>query len=64
MYGQDDINIVYGNALTNLQKVKDNDYSVLVANPPYSVKGFLETLSESERKKYELLNSVNFQKLC
>lgn len=59
MYGQDDINIVYGDALTNLPKVKDNDYSVLVANPPYSVKGFLETLSESERKKYELLNSVS-----
>lgn len=58
MYGQDDINIVYGDALTNLPKIKDNDYSVLVANPPYSVKGFLETLTDTERKKYELLNSV------
>jgi type I restriction enzyme M protein len=59
MYGQDDVKIIYGDALTELQKINDNEYSVLVANPPYSVKGFLETLSENERKRFELTNTVS-----
>ncbi len=58
MYGQDDINIVYGDALANLPKIKNNEYSVLVANPPYSVKGYLETLSVAERKNYQLIETV------
>ncbi len=63
MYGQDDINIVYSDALSSGKtmddkNIKDNSFSVLVANPPYSVKGFLETLSETERKKYELIETV------
>ena len=37
----------------------DSDYSLLVANPPYSVKGFLETLSQKERANYELLNALD-----
>lgn len=32
---------------------------MLVANPPYSVKGFLETLSMEERGKYELISEIN-----
>ena len=59
MYGQDDINIIYGDGLANLLKIKDNEYSFLVSNPPYSVKGFLETLPETEKKKYELIESVS-----
>lgn len=63
MYGQDDINIVYSDALSSGKamddkNIKDNSFSVLIANPPYSVKGFLETLSETERKKYELIETV------
>ena len=63
MYGQDNINIVYSDALSSGKamddkNIKDNSFSVLVANPPYSVKGFLETLSETERKKYELIDTV------
>ncbi|GBF21215.1 type-1 restriction enzyme EcoKI specificity protein [Arenibacter sp. NBRC 103722] len=63
MYGQDDINIVYSDALSSGKEmddknIKDSSFSVLVANPPYSVKGFLETLSESERKKYELIETI------
>ncbi len=63
MYGQDDINIVYSDALSSGKamddkNIKDNSFSVLVANPPYSVKGFLETLSETERKKYELIETI------
>ena len=58
MYGQDEIKIVYADALANVPGIKNRDYSVLVANPPYSVKGFLETLSETDRKEYHLINSV------
>lgn len=59
MYGQDSINITYGDALANNKNIKDNNYSILIANPPYSVKGFLETLSEEEKAKYELSKLIN-----
>ncbi|WP_407517513.1 N-6 DNA methylase [Elizabethkingia anophelis] len=63
MYGQDDINIVYADALSSGKamddkNIKDKTFSVLVANPPYSVKGFLETLTDIERKKFKLLETV------
>lgn len=59
MYGQDNINIIYGDALANNEKIKDGSYDILIANPPYSVKGFLETLNEEERNKYELIKIIN-----
>ena len=59
MYGQDDINIIYADALGNNEDIRNNSYSVLVANPPYSVKGFLDTLKPSERKQYELINYID-----
>ncbi len=58
MYGQDDINIVYSDALAENPAIKDGSFSVLVANPPYSVKGFLETLKPTERKHFELINTI------
>ncbi len=58
MYGQDDIKIIYADALATIPTIKENEYSVIVANPPYSVKGFLETLSETDRKKYQLIDAV------
>lgn len=67
MYGQDEIQIVYGDALAQLEKnkhkaaaeIKNNSFDLLVANPPYSVKGFLETLSETERAEYSLLDTID-----
>ena len=59
MYGQDNINITYGDALADNNNIKDGQYDILIANPPYSVKGFLETLTEDERSKFELTNLVN-----
>ena len=59
MYGQDDIKITYADALGSKAKLQDNEYSVLVANPPYAVKGFLQTLSETERKSFTLLASLD-----
>lgn len=59
MYGQDNINITYGDALADNKNIKDGQYDILIANPPYSVKGFLETLTEEERNKYSLTKLVN-----
>lgn len=59
MYGQDDITIIYGDALGNQSEITNNSYSVLIANPPYSVKGFLNTLSEKEREQFTLFDGVD-----
>lgn len=59
MYGQEGINIIYADALSDKTGVKDGSFSVLVANPPYSVKGFLETLNAEEKEKYELTAEVS-----
>lgn len=56
MYGQDGIHIFYKDALSRTPDIQENTYSVLIANPPYSVKGFLQTLPESDREQYELFN--------
>ncbi len=59
MYGQDDVKIIYADALAEHEEIKDGTFSVLVANPPYSVKGFLETLSEENRSRFTLTKEVN-----
>ena len=63
MYGQDNINIMYADALANNQnhkiKINDGEFSLLVANPPYSVKGFLETLSVQDKESFELYQNLN-----
>ena len=70
MYGQNEINILYADALAthelenpktdsgNKQKLQINNHSfdLLIANPPYSVKGFLETLSAKSKKTYTLFS--------
>ncbi|MGI5869908.1 MAG: N-6 DNA methylase [Kiritimatiellia bacterium] len=58
MYGHDDIRIVHADALAGHKEIEEGTFSVLVSNPPYSVKGFLETLSEADRARYELFDSA------
>lgn len=58
MYGQDEIKIIYGDALGINNDIKDNSYDILIANPPYSVKGFLDTLTDEERERYELFSTI------
>jgi type I restriction enzyme M protein len=53
MYGSN-IDIVFDDGLKKHEKIKDDYFNVLIANPPYSVKGFLENLSEKEREDFEL----------
>lgn len=63
MYGHDDINIIYSDALVPHPDMKSGRYDVLIANPPYAVSGFLDTLSEQERNSYELFSSnINIDK--
>ncbi|MBS0955449.1 N-6 DNA methylase [Lactiplantibacillus plantarum] len=59
MYGQDKINIIYGDSLDQHDRVKDDNFSVIVANPPYSVKGFLETLPKEQRNTYHLIKYID-----
>ncbi|HEY9363539.1 MAG TPA: N-6 DNA methylase, partial [Chitinophagaceae bacterium] len=59
MYGQDEIQIIYADALARNELIQNGSYNILVANPPYSVKGFLETLTHPERKAFELLGSID-----
>lgn len=63
MYGQDGIQIVYGDALVPHDTIKDGDFKVLVANPPYSVTGFLATLSKEQRDAYVLSADVDSKQL-
>ncbi|AJI57020.1 eco57I restriction-modification methylase family protein [Francisella philomiragia] len=59
MYGQDDVNILYADGLVEHEKIKEGSYSLLIANPPYSVKGFLDTLTQEQRQKYNLITKVD-----
>ena len=59
MYGQDEINVIYGDALSFNDKINNNSFDILIANPPYSVKGFLETLTEEEREEFELFSLID-----
>ena len=52
------INFVYADALDS-NKFTENNFDLLIANPPYSVKGFLTTLDEKVRQNYELYNFAN-----
>lgn len=59
MYGMDGIHIHFSDGLANIHDVKDHTFNVLVANPPYAVSGFLETLSEEERDRFNLTKYVS-----
>ncbi len=62
MYGQQDINICYGDGLVaqhaGFSQIYNDSFDLLVANPPYSVRGFLETLHEEERIVYSLTGTI------
>jgi type I restriction-modification system DNA methylase subunit len=59
MYNQDEINIIYADALARHSDIPDGTFALLVSNPPYSVKGFLETLPEAERQRYALIETID-----
>ena len=59
MYGLDEIQIIDADALASQSEIKEESFDILVANPPFAVEDFLMTLEESDREKYELLNTVS-----
>ena len=59
MYGQDHIEIAYADSLAKNNKFNSNDYQILVANPPYSVKGFLGTLDQESKDSFELIKTLD-----
>jgi len=63
MYGQEEIHTVYGDALSGNEKVSEGSYDILISNPPYSVKGFLETLSEQERNAFDMMHVIDIKSI-
>lgn len=59
MYGMDGMHIHFSDGLADIEGVANHSFNVLVANPPYAVSGFLETLSEEERQRFELSQYVS-----
>ena len=63
MYGQEHIDITYTDALAKNEKFKPKEYQILVANPPYSVKGFLSTLDQESKDNYELIETIDSKQI-
>ena len=55
MHGQEQIKILDADALAAHLEIQRESFDLLVANPPFAVKGFLETLSEEDKKQYQLI---------
>jgi len=58
MYGQEGIEILHHDALDQHPKIQKGSFNILVANPPFAVEGFLETLPEEQRDQYALTQTV------
>ena len=58
MHGQGQIKILDADALASHPEVPPASFDVLVANPPFAVEGFLETLSDTEKKQYQLIKAT------
>lgn len=58
MYNMGGMKILFADALSNINTINNNFYDILIANPPYSVSGFLDTLKEEERECFELSKYV------
>ena len=44
--------------LTSHSEIRQESFDVLVANPPFAVEGFLQTLSEEDKKEYQLIQAT------
>lgn len=58
MHGQEQINILDADALADNPKVPPKSFDVLVANPPFAVEGFLQTLSDKDKDQYKLTEAT------
>ena len=58
MHGQGQIKILDADALASHPEVAPEGFDVLVANPPFAVEGFLETLNDADKKQYQLIKAT------
>ena len=58
MHGQEEIKILDADALASHPEIQREGYDVLVANPPFAVEGFLQTLNEEDKKEYQLIKAT------
>lgn len=59
MHGRNEIKVMDSDALAENKDIKNNDFDVLIANPPFAVEDFLTTLNEEERENFSLMELVN-----
>ena len=58
MHGQEQIKILDADALATHPEIRREGYDVLVANPPFAVEGFLQTLSDADKEQYQLIQAT------
>lgn len=58
MHAQGEIEILDIDALAEHTEVKKEYYDVLIANPPFAVEGFLQTLSKDDKQHYQLIKAT------
>ncbi len=58
MHGQEQIKILDADALATHSEIRTESFDVLVANPPFAVEGFLQTLSDADKEKYQLIQAT------
>ena len=58
MHGQEQIKILDADALAAHPEIQPESFDLLVANPPFAVEGFLETLSDADKEQYQLIEAT------
>ena len=58
MHGQEQIKILDADALATHPEIQQENFDVLIANPPFAVEGFLQTLNEEDKKEYQLIQAT------
>lgn len=56
--------IIFQDSLDSIKQIYENDFKeesfdLILSNPPYSVKGFLSTLQDNVRNKFELIKDID-----
>lgn len=59
MYGFNEIQILDADALVRHEHISEAGYDILMANPPFSVEDFLQTVPEDERSRYTLFGKIS-----
>ena len=58
MHSQEQIRILDADALASHPEISRASFDVLVANPPFAVDGFLQTLSKMDKEQYQLIQAT------